>query len=79
MPRTDPTSFNALNQGWFSDSTAYLPVALWGLALIVAALLTWMLSRKTRRLIGFAASVLPFIVLLYFWFENVNRLLPPNL
>ncbi len=73
------TSFDALNEGWFSDSGAYLPVLLWGLALIALAIAAWILSRKTRRLVGWAVAFAPFIILLYFWFENVSRLLPPNL
>ena len=73
------SSFDALNEGWFSDSGAYLPVVLWGLGLIAVALLARALSRKTRRLVGWAVAFAPLMVLLYFWFENVNRLMPPNL
>jgi sortase A len=72
-------SASAFNQGWFSDSAAWLPVVLWGLALTALAAAAWVLSRTTRRLIGWGVALIPFVVLLYFWFENVSRLLPPNL
>ena len=39
----------------------------------------WWLGRRTRWWVGAAAAVLPFLVPLYFFYENVNRLLPPNI
>ena len=37
------------------------------------------LGRYSRTLNPGLTIVVPFIVVLYFWFENINRLLPPNL
>ena len=38
------------------------------------------LSHKVRRYwVGILAGFVPFIVVLYFFYENINRLLPPNL
>ncbi|HEX2782427.1 MAG TPA: hypothetical protein VHN36_02505 [Ilumatobacteraceae bacterium] len=38
------------------------------------------LSRKARHYsVGILAGFAPFIVVLYFFYENVNRLLPPGL
>ena len=38
------------------------------------------LSHKVRRYwVGVLVGFVPFIVVLYFFYENVNRLLPPNL
>jgi sortase A len=69
-----------LQRGWFDDPDAWLPVALWGLALTAVSLLAWRLSRRTgHNWIGALAGLLPFLVCLYFFFENVNRLLPPNI
>jgi sortase A len=66
--------------GWFSDSTANLQVAFWGVILALIGLGSWLLSRRTKHdWIGLAVGVLPFVVALYFFFQNVNRLLPPNL
>jgi sortase A len=65
---------------WFSDPDAFGGVALWGIALTAVALLAWQLSRRVgRNWVGALVGFVPFIVTLYFFFENVNRLLPPNL
>jgi sortase A len=69
-----------LNRGWFDDSGAWLPVALWALAVIAISSAGWALRRRTgRRWVGVLAAAVPFVVCLYFFFENVNRLLPPNI
>ena len=40
----------------------------------------YLISRMLRRdWAGALIGLLPFIVALYFFFQNVNRLLPPNL
>ena len=52
--------------------------ALWGLALISVALLFRFLGRRTRYWVGALAGAVPFVIVLYFWFQNVNRLLPPG-
>ncbi|MEY2582889.1 MAG: sortase [Ilumatobacteraceae bacterium] len=71
---------DAFSDGWFSDSTAVPQAIMWGLGLAVVALGIYWLSRMTRRYwVGVLAGCVPFIVVLYFFYENVNRLLPPNL
>ena len=65
---------------WFSDPDAFSHVALWGLVLIAVALGAYAASRRARRnWVGLLVGVVPFVVVLYFFFENINRLLPPNL
>ncbi|MEX1105887.1 MAG: class E sortase [Ilumatobacteraceae bacterium] len=65
---------------WFSDPDAFTDVALWGIVLTVVALGAWLLSRRVgRNVVGALVGIVPFVVALYFFFENVNRLLPPNL
>jgi len=83
---TSPTSGNpfanddAFSQGWFDDGAAWPHVVFWGGLLIVICLLGYRLAKRYRNLwIGIAAGVLPFLVVLYFFYENVNRLLPPAL
>jgi sortase A len=71
-------SADAFSDGWFSDSAAFGQVALWGLALISVALLFRFLARRTRYWVGALAGAVPFVIVLYFWFQNVNRLLPPG-
>jgi sortase A len=71
---------DAFSDGWFSDPAANWQVGLWGAALAAVALAAYLLSRRFRRdLVGLAVGLLPFVVVLYFFFQNVNRLLPPNL
>ncbi len=71
------TPTDAFNQGWFSDSKAWPHVLGWGVLLVGAALGAYQLAKRTRRLwLGFVVGVVPFVVVLYFFFENVNRMLP---
>ena len=71
---------DAFSEGWFSDPGANSQVALWGLALAAIGILSSLLSRKAKRdWVGLLVGIGPFIVTLYFFFQNVNRLLPPNL
>lgn len=81
----DPTSvpaaqtIDAFSSGWFSDPAAWPHIAAWGVALSACALLATWFGRRTRNWISAPLFLAPFVVLLYFWFENVNRLLPPGL
>lgn len=71
---------DAFSEGWFSDPAANLQVGLWGLILAAIALGAYLVSRRLRRdWAGGLIALLPFVVTLYFFFQNVNRLLPPNL
>jgi sortase A len=73
-------SQDAFSQGWFQDEGAFAQVALWGLALTVISIGAWLLSRRTRHdLVGLAVGIVPFAIALFFFFQNVNRLLPPSL
>ena len=67
------------NSGWFHDDGAWLQIALWGGALILLAIACRKISRHFRHdSIGILAVVIPFVVCLYFFYQNVNRLLPPG-
>jgi sortase A len=66
-------------RGWFDDAGAWSQVVFWGLAVAAVAAGGWWLGRRTRWWIGALAAALPFLVPLYFFYENVNRLLPPNI
>jgi sortase A len=70
----------ALTLGWFSDKTAPPQVALWGAICGAIGLGAWLLSRRLHRnMIGFLIGIFPFLIALYFFYENANRLLPPGL
>jgi sortase A len=73
-------SDDAFARGWFHDRSAIPQVALWGAIVSAIAVLAYLVSRRTRHdLIGIAVGIVPFTVALFFFFQNVNRLLPPGL
>ncbi|HEX9259061.1 MAG TPA: sortase, partial [Acidimicrobiales bacterium] len=84
---TPPTSLATASEssvdnytaGWFDDSAAWPQVFLWAGALVAIGLLAGWLGRRTSRVLAFFLALVPFIVCLYFFYENVARLLPPNL
>lgn len=66
--------------GWFADDAAWWHVAGWGLLLTAIALAATRLGRARRnQRLGAVAGLFPFLIVLYFFFQNVNRLLPPGL
>ncbi len=73
-------SADALSRGWFSDLSAIPQTLLWGFIELLVVMSAWQLAKKNRkRIIGVAVGFVPFFVVLYFVFQNMNRLLPPNL
>jgi sortase A len=70
---------DAFSQGWFHDPDAWPQIVLWALALALISMLGYQLSKKTRRSsVGILVAILPFLFCLYFFYQNVNRLLPPG-
>jgi sortase A len=67
-----------LSAGWFSEPGAWVPTLLYGLLCVAALLAGWWLTRRIHPVTAWMAAALPFVVMLYFFFENVSRLLPPN-
>lgn len=66
--------------GWFADSAAWWHVAGWGTLLAAVAILaTWLGHRRHNQRFGAVIGVLPFLVVLYFFYQNLNRLLPAGL
>jgi sortase A len=75
-----PDATDAFAGGWFSDTTAVPQALLWGLVLVAIAMFSWFIGRRANRLwVAFLVGAVPFVVVLYFFFENVNRLLPPSI
>ena len=71
---------DAFSDGWFSDPGAKSQVGIWGALLALVGLGAYFVSRRLRRdWAGALIGLMPFVVTLYFFFQNVNRLLPPNL
>ena len=53
---------------------------MWGLALLAVAVGAYYVGKASNRLyVSFIVGCIPFLIVLYFFFENVNRLLPPGL
>jgi sortase A len=66
--------------GWFSDGGAWPDLIVWVALESIVVWLAWRVAKRLRnRIIGAAVGFVPFFVVLYFVFQNVNRLLPPNL
>lgn len=69
-----------LAAGWFKDTAAWPHIILWGLLLTAIAVAARFLGvRFRRRILVAAIAAAPFVVVLYFFFQNINRLLPPGL
>ena len=71
---------DGLSGGWFDDSAAIPHAIGWGLLLLAIGIGAHFVGKATKRLyVSFLVGLIPFVVVLYFFFENVNRLLPPGL
>lgn len=76
----DEVEADVFESGWFSDGAAWPHVLAWIALEILVVWGAWQVAKRFRnRLIGAAVGFVPFFVVLYFVFQNVNRLLPPNL
>ncbi len=75
---TPPPAFE--DEGLSGDRAGAWPAILWGLVCALIWLLAWFVGRRRRRLKwpAYVVGVLPFMVALYFFFENFSRLLPAN-
>ena len=76
----DTRSGDGFERGWFSDPAAWPQFLLWTALELFIVWGAWQVAKRFRnRIIGAAVGFVPFFVVLYFVFQNVNRLLPPNL
>lgn len=71
---------DAFTQGWFDDGAAWPHVFGWLALLAAISVGAYFVGRAARRLyVSFLVAAIPFVIALYFFYENVNRLLPPGL
>jgi len=70
---------NTFGQGWVSDDAAWPQLALWGTVLTAISVGAWRLGKRIPQWAAALIGLVPFTIALYFFFDNVNRLLPPNL
>jgi len=68
-----------LQAGWFSEPEAWPPTILYALVCFVIGFIAWWYAERWKMLPSYTLASVPFLVALYFFFENVSRLLPPNL
>ena len=68
---------DAFSQGWFADSGAWPHVIGWGVAFGLLWYGLFRLAKRFRRLwLMLVVGFVPMLVVLFFFYENVNRLLP---
>lgn len=85
-PTVAPTnSEEAFAEGWWHDSAAWPHVFGWTLSLLAIVALVFGLRRrfatrfKHTTLVAVGGLLIPFLICLYFFYENLSRLLPTNL
>jgi sortase A len=67
----------SLSTGWFDDLGALVDLLLWGAVGVLVVLIVRLASRRVgHRLLFSALGVVPFAVALFFFYENINRVLP---
>lgn len=70
----------AFDEGWFHDTSVIPAVAGLGAALIAIGVLgAWLSRRSGRRILVWTPTGVVFLVVLYFFFENLTGLLPTNI
>ncbi|MFM8562283.1 MAG: class E sortase [Acidimicrobiia bacterium] len=76
----DDVAVDTFEKGWFSDGRAWPHVFGWGALELLIVWGAWQVAKRYRnRIIGAVVGFVPFFFVLYFVFQSVNRLLPPNL
>ena len=66
--------------GLSGDPAARTPTLLWGLGAAAVALAVWLVARKSRRRWAvYIVGALPFLAVLFMFFENMARLFPANI
>jgi sortase A len=81
-PAPDTGSSLVTNGGLGGDRSARLPSILWALVVLIVGVGIWFLARRWRgwrRYAVYAACSPVFLLVLFFCFQQVNRLLPANI
>ena len=73
-------SEQAFSAGWFHDSTALIQALIWTATLIALRVaVTQVSARRKSWWPMLPISLAPAVIGLYFFYVNVNNLVPPNL
>lgn len=66
--------------GWFAQTDAWWHVAGWGTVLTAIAVgAFWLGRRRLNERLAAVVAIVPFLIGLYFFYQNLNRLLPAGL
>lgn len=65
-----------LDEGLGGDPSARTPALLWGLVFLLALAGVWQLSVRWRRWPAYAVGALPMVVVVFSWFEQLDRWMP---
>jgi sortase A len=68
----------ALADAGLGNDASKVPVVLWGMLTGAVGAAWWWATRRRRHWTTYAAGVLPFLVVLFFFYAEVERLLPAN-
>ena len=74
------TAEEPFSTGWFRNPGAWPRALGWGLFLVVIAMAASRLGRATgHRWVGWLVGCVPFLVVLFHFYDNVSRIVPQNL
>ncbi|KAA0232893.1 MAG: hypothetical protein JJLCMIEE_03513 [Acidimicrobiales bacterium] len=65
-----------LDESLAGDSSALVPTILWGLGLLTLGVIAWLVGRAWRRWPTYLIAAPFFLVVMFFWFQQIDRLLP---
>ena len=75
---TEPAPKASLGGGLSGAATAKGPAVMWGGIALVIWIAGWIFGRLWRRWPAYAITAVPFLFVLFVFYENVSRLLPAN-
>lgn len=73
-----PTERPVLANAELATDTPKFPAVLWGLATVTVGAAWWRAVRRHRHWITYLAGVVPFLVVLFVFYAQLERLLPAN-
>lgn len=78
LPASDQRTELVLDTGLSGGSESRAPVFLWGLIAAVIGGLWWLLFHRYSRWTAWVAGAIPFLVVLFVFYSNLERVLPNN-
>ena len=66
----------SLDEGLGGDPSARNPTLLWSLVFVTLLAGVWQLARGWRRIPAYAVGAIPMVIVLFSWFEQIDRWMP---